>query len=267
MTTTILTNNDLERRAPSIFAQLPSDRVSGRYQMIPTVGVVDALRGAGWEPTFAAQSRAKDPDRGFVQRHVVRFRHPDMQPYAIDSLFPELVLVNSHDGSSAYQLHAGLFRLVCGNGLIVADATFTKLSIRHSGRAAQDVIDASYRVVEDVPKIVGAVDEMRGVELLDGEREVFADSAALLRWEPGHAPVEARKLLTPRRPEDGRRDLWTTFNVVQENLVRGGLSGRTASGRRHTTRGVKSVDADTKLNKALWHLATEMGRIKTEAPA
>jgi Domain of unknown function (DUF932) len=66
-------------------------------------------------------------------------------------------------------------------------------------------------------------------------------------------------LLDPRRLGDGAKDLWTTLNTVQENLIRGGqrdYSRRRPDGRwMPESRGIKGIDEDLKLNKALWQMA------------
>jgi len=49
---------------------------------------------------------------------------------------------------------------------------------------------------------------------------------------------------------------------VQENLVQGGLSTRTANGRRNRTRAIQGIDQNVKVNRALWILAEEMKRLK-----
>lgn len=256
-----LTNDQLSLKASAIFAQAPHSEVSERYSFVPTIGVIDALRSAGWRPVFAGQSIAKDMTRSGVQRHVVRLRHAEVKPI-VDGVFPELVLINSHDLSSAFQLHAGIFRFVCGNGMVVADGTFAKISIRHSHVTPSEVIDASFKVMADVPKLGESVEAMRATELTEGEQEAFAGAAAIARW--GDEPQsDARSLLGARRYDDRGGNLWNTFNRVQENLTKGGVRGLTADGKRRKVRGVKSVTEDTKLNKALWHLAEEFRRLKS----
>jgi hypothetical protein len=256
----VLSTEQLARTAPAIFAAAPHASVSEKYSFVPTSTVVDALQGAGWAPMFAAQGRAKDITRAGVQRHVVRFRHSDAR-LDVGDVFPELVLVNSHDASSAFQLHAGVFRLVCGNGMVVADSTFAKISIRHSHVTPAEIIDASFKVVADVPKLSESINGMRAVQLTAGEQEAFAGAAAVARWGD-EVQADPRSLLTARRYDDKGGDLWTTFNRVQENLVRGGVRGTTAEGKRRRVRAVASVTEDTRLNKALWHLAEEFRRMK-----
>lgn len=257
-----LTNDQLARVAPAIFASAPHASMSSRYSFVKTIDVIEALRGAGWAPVAAQVGKARDLSRIGVQRHVVRLRHPDVR-LDVGGLFPELVLVNSHDGASAYQLHAGLFRLVCGNGLVIADATFAKVSIKHTGVSAAQVVDASFEVVKEVPRLGQSVEQMRAVQLTEMEQNVFASAAARLRWNENEIPVQPAGLLQARRYDDRGADLWNTFNRVQENLSQGGVRGRSTTGRRMSTRGIASVTEDTKINKALWHLAEEMRRLKT----
>ena len=260
----VLSMDSLARKAPAIFAEAPRTGLSERYSFLKTSDVVEALSTAGWNPVFAAQGRARDITKAGVQRHVVRFRHSGATALQAGGLFPELVLLNCHDGTSAYQLHAGIFRLVCGNGLIVSDGTFGKISIRHSGVTKNEVIDASFRVLDGMPQLGESIEAMRAVSLTEGEQQAFAGAAALARWGD-QQPVEARALLTPRRMEDRSNDLWTTYNRIQENSIKGGVRGRTAEGKRMKVRAINSVAEDTKLNKALWQLAEEMKRLKTAA--
>lgn len=259
----VLTNERIAQLAPAVFGTSPAAKLSNRYGLIRTLDVLDELRGAGWLPVYAGQGKARrsGADAAEQMRHVIRFRHGDAQIDAGD-VVPELVMLNSHDGSSAYKLHAGLFRFVCGNGLIVADATFASIAIRHSKNAAREVVDASFEIVKEIPKLAASVDGMREVQLSAAEQTIFAESAARLRWDEESIPVKPEALLAARRHEDNGSDLFTTMNRVQENLIRGGVRGRATTGRRLTTRGVGSVAEDTKINKALWHLAEQMKAIK-----
>lgn len=258
-----LSNEEMMKNASAIFATAPHSEVSSRYSFVPTIDVIDALRGAGWRPVFAGQSIAKDMTRAGVQRHVVRLRHAEVKPI-VDGVFPELVLINSHDLTSAFQLHAGIFRFVCGNGMVVADGTFAKISVKHAHVTKGEIIDASFKVMADVPKLSESIEGMRRVQLTGGEQKAFGEAAAIVRW--GEAPqADGSSLLQTRRYDDRSSDLWTTFNRVQENLTKGGVRATTADGKRRRVRGVKSVTEDTRLNKALWHLAEEFRRMKIGA--
>lgn len=252
-----LSDDWLRRKAPSVFAEQPMHGVSDRYAFVPTSQIVSRLRDSGWVPVDAFEQRVRLDERRGFQKHLLRFQRQDA---VLDEYTAELVLVNSHDRSSAYHLHAGLFRFVCGNGMIIADATFEKVSVRHSGFTPDEVVDASFRVLDNVPRLTENVEGFRARALSVPEQRAFAESALILKYDDlAAAPVGPEHLLQPRRYEDQGSDLWQTFNRVQENLMRGGLKDyrrRKENGKRHTrTRAVTGIDENVKLNKALWHLA------------
>lgn len=261
-----LSDEQLMRLAPSIFAESKHTDCSDKYQFIPTISVLDQLRKEGWAPVWASQGTVRDQSKQGFQRHMIRLRNvSDVQSKLLnvgDSII-ETVLVNSHDRSSAYQLHAGVFRLVCSNGMIVADATFGKVSVKHVGFKAEDVIEASYRVIADAPVIANSIKGMQAIELARPEQLALAESALQLKYDDvKESPIAAEKLLLTRRLDDNKNDLWTTFNRIQENMMRGGLSGRSSTNRRIRTREVKSINENVKLNKALWSLAEKMKELK-----
>lgn len=256
-----LNNESLRTACPSVFAEGKHDTRSDKYSFLPTIEVVDEMRNEGWQVVDAKEQRTRDDSRRGFQKHLLRFQHIEAEGFHTvgDSRF-EIVLVNSHDGSSAYQLHAGVFRLVCSNGMVVADSTLAKLSVKHIGFETSQIIEASAELVGQIPALRDSVESMQARKLSDIERFAFAKAAHVLRFEdPERAPVSPEKLLTPRRIGDGAKDAWTTLNTIQENVIRGGQRGlvKDSNGRlqRRRTRAVKGIDQDTKLNKALWTLA------------
>lgn len=254
-----LDDEQLRAFAPSVFASQAWNGVSEKYSFLPTSAVVSRMRENNWLPVWADEQIVRlDSRRGF-QKHIIRFQRADQIGQSTEYR-PEVCLVNSHDRSSAYQLHAGIFRLICGNGLIIADTTFEHISLRHVGFNPDQVIDAGFRVLENVPQLTENVESFRARRLTPFEQRAFAESALLLKYDDlEKAPVSAEKLLESRRYDDEGNDLWKTFNRVQENLVRGGLkewSRRKENGKRHPrTRAVAGIDENVRLNKALWHLA------------
>jgi len=254
-----LDNDELRRFAPSVFAENAMPGVSQNYSFLPTVHAVNGLREAGWHPVWVSEQTVRLETRKGFQKHMIRFQRSDL--IARDTEYsPEICLVNSHDRSSAYQLHAGIFRMICGNGLIIADSTFERVSIRHTGFNPSMVVDASLKVLNSLPQLTDAVESFRARRLTPAESKAFAESAILLRYDDlKAAPISPEKLLEPRRPEDAGNDLWRVYNVAQESLIRGGLkdySRRKTDGKRHPrTRAVAGLDENVRLNKALWHLA------------
>lgn len=257
-TTHAISNAGLARVAPSIFADQPDFEVSDRYAFVPTSEVVDELREAGWFPSFVAQSASKTSAGDLVAKHQVRFRQPGAGniQHLNDSVF-EICLTNSHDRSSGFQLDAGLFRKVCDNGLIVKDSNFGGVSIRHVSNAPELVAEAAENLTHEVPRLAELVDEWSTIQLDHKTQLLLANRGRELRW--GQAtPVTPGRLLNPHRYADNGSDLWSVFNRVQENLLKGGQRGRASTGRRMTTRGIGSIDVGRKLNQDLWAVASEI---------
>lgn len=262
-----LSTDDLRRCAPSIFAEHARPGVSSRYTFVSTQQVVALLGAEGWEPVKASEQRVRLEDRIGFQMHEIRFaRRVDLEAgaFQVGNTRPEMILQNAHDGSRAYRIDAGLYRLVCRNGLTVADADFAHVSIRHVDVSADAFAKAAQSVAENTPRALEAVAKWQGVQLPQATRVEFARRAAALRWDAGNPVIQAlnpEKLLAPARYGDAATDLWTTFNVVQEHLARGGdryLSHSGGAGlRRNRTRPVADLTEGLRMNKALWALASE----------
>jgi len=253
----------LMKSAPSIFATGGSEKMSSRYGFIPTIEVVRGLNKAGFHPVKASQTKSRSDEGRDYSKHLIRFRHEsNLKAVKEDGLFPEIVLINSHDGSTSYQLRAGIFRLVCSNGLIVGDECYSR-RIRHQGDVVEKVVEAANDLIEITPISVEKANEWSQIELDPLQKIAFAESAALLKWDP--LIVEARPmkdisegLLSPKRWGDRKNDLWTTFNVVQENMLQGGIRYRTDAGSRQRSRAVNSVSENIRLNTSLWSLTEKM---------
>ncbi|QDQ41114.1 DUF945 domain-containing protein [Legionella geestiana] len=267
--TNFLTVDALRRKAPSIFTQQSSDNTSDKYQHISTISIVEGLMKEGFYPTWAHQSNSRLETKRAYTKHMFRFRHQDTKP-SFTELFPEIVLVNSHDGLSSYRLNAGVFRLVCSNGL-VAGHSYEEMRVRHQGDILGNIIEGTYKIIEDSRLMIEASNNMASINLDRQEQLAFAEAAHSLRFDDSETgqQIEPLKLLAPRRRQDANtNDLFTVFNVVQENVIRGRIPGyaRDSHGylRRIRTREVKGIDQNIKLNKALWTLAEKMMNIKNQ---
>ena len=260
-------DDTLARYAPSVFAEAKHNSRSARYTYIPTSEVLKGLRNEGFMPFEVRQGGSRDDEKRGFTKHLIRFRHSGGQ--VVGDSHREVVLLNSHDGTSSYQLMSGIFRLVCSNGLVVADGCAQSIRIPHKGDIVGQVIDAAYQVIDQGEEIDRNVESMRQLQLTVREQEAFAEAASALRWpvDDGKAPVEPSAINLARREADRGDDLWRTFNRQQENLVRGGLGYVQRDERgyriaRRETRPVNSIDANTNLNKALWTLAERMRELK-----
>lgn len=256
-----LTDDEIRRVAPSIFAEQAHRSRSDRYTYIPTSQVLEGLRKEGFQPFMVCQARTRDNSRKGYAKHMVRLRHASQIGSAGADEVGEIILVNAHDGSCSYQMLAGMFRFVCQNGLICGD-TVEDLRVPHRGDVVGRVVEGAYRILDDFERVNACRDDMKAVILHPEEQAIFARAALTLRYDEEVSPVTERQVMTAHRADDVGQDLWSTFNVVQENLVRGGLRGRSRSGKRTTTRPVTGIDNNVKLNRALWVLADEMRKLK-----
>ena len=261
-----LTVDQIRKAAPSAFAPAPHDSRSARYAYIPTSTVLEGLREQGFEVFSAMQANCRSEGRREHTKHLLRLRHigTEGRSMVVGDTVSEICLLNSHDGSSSYQMFAGVFRLTCLNGLMVCDSTLGAVKIPHSGKVQDRVIDGAYDILDGCIRVRESQDNMASLTLDHEEKTLFAQAALTLRYddEEKGAPIRADQLLSPRRRGDTPNDLWTTFNVVQENIVKGGLAARTARNARTSTREIKGLDQNVKINKALWMLADGMAKLK-----
>lgn len=265
---------EIGQLAPSALAVNPHASRSARYTYIPTAEIIRGMETAGFFPYSASQSRTRDLSRQEFTKHMLRFRREaDMQRAAIvGELVSEIVLVNAHDGSAAYNLMAGIWRFICSNGMMVSDSTLPSVHVQHKGDIVGQVIEGSLAIADQSGRTLEQVNNWQRLQLTAGEQHAFASAAHVLRFgdSEGHVdtPIKPEQLLHIRRTADTGSDLWRTFNRVQENVIRGGLHGVQRDPneqwrvRRMSTRAVKGIDQDVKLNRALWQLAESMADLK-----
>jgi len=267
MTTPTFMSNDLiVKYASAAGATEPVDKVSSRYSFVPTLKAVDLLRDAGWFPIKAEQSGTRIQEKEGFQKHCIRFtRNENFEMKPKDERI-DLVLYNSHDLGSSFKLIASVWRLVCGNGLMVA-SDFANFTHRHVGFSENDFVESADKITASATLINDQMDYLKGISLGGDEQIAYAASAHRLIYEDlGNAPIVPEQLLTQRRFEDGNNSLWTTFQKIQENIIKGGIKGYTQGEngpRKHTTRAVQSLDRNIKLNQALWVLTEKMAELKS----
>ncbi len=264
-----LDEDQMRTVAPSIFAPGKHASRSERYTYIPTIDVLRGLRKEGFEPFMVAQGRSRVEGKSEFTKHMIRMRHAGQLQDRPEA--NEIILINSHDGASSYQMLAGIFRFVCCNGLVVGDIV-EDIRIPHKGNIQGEVIEGAFRVLDEFEAVEHHTEAMKALPLERGEEMAFATAALALRFGEGRMdaagtpippPITAAQLTEPRRFEDAGRDLWATFQRLQENIMRGGQAGRSVQGRRLQTRAVGSIDRGVSLNRALWTLAEEMRKLKT----
>ena len=266
---TPLSDEALRTRAPSIFASGPMMGVSQKYTFVPTSEILTGLRDLNWVPVEVEEQRIRQEARRGFQKHLIRLRL-ESQMATLDEWNVELVVVNSHDAGCAYQLHAGIYRRICSNGLVISSESFNAIRFRHSGCLTGEVVQASLRLVEAMPKIGERIARFRERILEPQESLTLAEQALLLRYPTvDESPIAPETLLQAHRPEDEGDDLWLTMNRLQESLLRGGLSDdrRDRRGKLRSVRPLRGIDSKVSVNKGLWSLAERLadGRPLTTA--
>lgn len=261
-----MTTEQIRHYAPSVFAESKHDSRSERYTYVPTSQIVTHLQANGYGVFSVMQSGSRDESKRTHTKHLVRFR-PLGQTMQVGGTHPEIVLVNSHDGTSAYKLMAGLFRLVCSNGMVVSQSTIDEVSVRHNGDILGEIAGAVDSMRLALPAVNERIETFNRIKLNAEETVIFGRAALAAKYGTvEEAPIEAKAIVSPRRHEDAEPTLWNVLNATQENLIKGGNRYTLRTERtvqRRTTRPVNSVDGNTSLNRAVWQLAEEMARLKS----
>ena len=256
-----LNNQELKELAPTLFTREPHYEVSDKYHFIPTIEVIEQIKSHNWYPVSVSQADVRDEEKQGYQQHCVRFRHFEDLLNPQDNAV-ELLLFNSHDRSKSFSISAGIYRFVCANGLVVSDSVFESYKIKHIGDRDNDVANAVAKITAIKDKLLDKIKTLSNIQLSNLEKQSFAKLAIPLRFEE-HLEVNLNDLLVPNRKEDYKDDLYTTLNTIQEHLIRGNVSGiNKETGRRFTSKEIKSITNDTHINKGLWEIAEKIAFIK-----
>jgi hypothetical protein len=252
----IITKEQVLLLAPSVFTKTGSNNVSSKYSHIPTERVMDDMAALGWSVVDAKEIKARK-NQGF-QKHMLIFANPEIiiEGKDGDTVFPRILLTNSHDGKNAFSFQAGLFRLVCSNGLVIADEQFGKMKIRHMGYDFEALQSLINEMVEKLPLTVESMNRFKNKQLTEEQMQKFALEALGLRFDTENKTFNVQDFLTPTRNEDKGNDLWSVFNLVQEKLV-GGMVEYGSGSKIRKARCIKNFQQDIKLNSDLYELALE----------
>jgi len=105
------------------------------------------------------------------------------------------------------------------------------------------------------------IDKLESIQLTQLEKESFARSSMPLRFDK-HLQINHTDLLVPHRDEDTQDNLYTVLNVIQENLLRGKISGTNKeTGRSFTSKEITSISTDVAVNPGLWDIAERIASI------
>ena len=264
-----LTKEQIKESTPLVFAEAPTNPdVSSKYLFVNTETIIDDLAKLGWFPVQAAQRKARKKEGTIYSKHMVVFQNPEIKITSAynDNAFPRLILTNSHDGMQSFRFSVGIFRLVCSNGLIVADDKFSDFKIKHKGYTFEELRNVVKQAVSDLPGRVKVMNSMRTRKLSTEEMNKLALDAMLLRAGINPDSTKAddydydeetiEDILEPKREADKGNDLWTIFNVVQEKIVNGEFHAALKGAKVRKVRKIQSFEKNIEVNKELFKLAT-----------
>ena len=247
--------NDLNN---NLIEQNQGFEMSQKYTPITTKSVVDSLKADGYEITKFSAAKVRKKTKDGFQKHLLRISRTDLD-LGIEGLRPEIILINSYDGSSSFELLVGIYRFACANGLVVGNSYFQR-RIRHVGNALPKVLNAVNDVKHALPMVAKDIQKFGQRVLSQYEKEQFALKIAQAVTLTG-TPVQTETLLNVQRPDDRGSDLFTVLNVVQENILQGNLSTLTQTDMGSVVRKmrkVKSLSRSTEINQLVWDVAVEL---------
>ena len=288
-----LNDKEIEHLCPVAFkstmtnSEIQKLGLSKHYSFVPTMNVVNDLRALGYEVVDAKQVSARKKSTKGYQKHMITLEHPK---YTLDQVneveisdgktetqvkkpteYPQILLTNSHDGGNAFTLSAGIFRLVCSNGLVIKTEDYGSARLVHKGYSFEAVQKLVKEFEETVGEVLNKITAMKKVELTKEQQIEFAKKAALLRFTAKSYNednisdvVNIDDLLNVDRKEDAGNGLYEVFNRVQESIVQGkylyAASGKVNAEGTKVRKGreIKNFKQSIDVNKKLSELAFEL---------
>ena len=256
-----LTMEQIKEQAPSIFTETAIPTASEKYTHIPTSRIISDMEALNWKVVDAKQVKVRAERKMGYQKHLLVFRNEDVVINGSngDTVYPQILLINSHDGLSSFHFKAALFRAICSNGLVLMDKEFEDAKIRHKGYSFEQLQTTIKQLTLRLPLTVESMNKMNETEMGMEQALDFAKKALELRHpeKNGHRiEVDLHELLNPTRKEDEGMSVWKVFNRVQEKIVSGDYKYATRKSSRRA-KPLKSFIRDTKINEEMFSLALE----------
>lgn len=251
---TVATTADAIRHAaPAVYGD--GHAMSTRYHQVNTGALVDRLMARGFVPTIAVQ----DNPRRRNPLHVTHKVHMTLPALAeTREARPELIIVNSHNGRTKLRVYAGIYRMICSNGMVAGRAFMDPVAARHYADPVAEALEMAMVVADQLERIGLSVEAWGNLALSAAQQESFAREAAQLRWGDRAEAYPTAELLEAHRPDDVGDDLWRVFNRVQENTTTRTIHGTSADGRKIQARGLTAVLPNLEYNSELWNRAAAL---------
>lgn len=266
-----LTKDEIREIAPVAFATAPSRNVSNQYVFHDTEEVIDDMAQLGWLPVKAGQRKQRGSKPSVYTPHLVVFQNPDLKINGDDGdvSVPQILLKNRHDGLGSFEFMAGLFRMICSNGLVIATDTFESFKLQHKGYSFDKVRELVQERTLALPGQVTIMNDMKNRDLNNEEAFQLGLDGLLIRAgiTPGSDIDESElftkatvnQVLQATRKADMGSDLWSVFNTVQENITKGEFfAQRNGQEKARRVRSISSFEKDIQFNQELFKRATSL---------
>jgi hypothetical protein len=228
----------------------PHHSRSDKYKFVSTADVIARFESRGWVVEQTSMSNART-HKGY-QKHVVTMKPSGGRTIKVGDTEARLMIFNSHNGSSSLQIKMGLFRLVCANGLVVPNGIYEGVKLRHTGKDLEYKLDEALERIEIAAEKLNQLWNKTQRQITVEERKQLLRVATDLRHGEDQ-PLDP-DMLTTNRPEDLDNTIWTVFNTLQENVIRGYYNRED----ERSVRGITSIDRQRKINEQLFDAAMKL---------
>jgi hypothetical protein len=258
MNTQNMTPEEIAHIAPSVMQMTAKPELSERYIHVPTSTLIEDMNALGWNVVDVKQVKCRNEEKRPYVKHLVTFRNASLliKSKNGDDVCPQILIVNSHDGLSSFQFRAGIFRLICSNGLVVCTQDFGSINMRHKGYSFEKVKEITMDLVNRMPYVIDTLNKFTQVSLTEEQKIEFALQSIGIRFEDGKSLVKPEDILKPKRQEDMGNDLWSVLNTIQERLIQGDFNQVNPHTHKvRKARSIKNFKKDIELNEKLFNLA------------
>ena len=265
---TALTTERIQQLSPAVFATTKHDRLTDRYVALHTSDLIPVMQDYGYSPVQAAQKKSRKVSAEH-SAHMIAFARTIDTDFAQGDVRPEIILYNSHDGSSSVKLFAGAFRFICSNGIVAGDGFQNRMY--HNTSAMSGFEDMLRTTVANLPAMMERINLLKSVQLSSAMAYEMAKRGVATRWDMFDAQKKGvfaidktiTDVLTVNRNEDNMMDAFTVFNRIQESVIRGkafvkSITEATPYGSIRKARPINSVKENIRINGELWNIAEEM---------
>lgn len=265
---TALTTERIQQLSPAVFATTKHTRLTDRYVALHTSDLIPVMQDYGYAPVQAAQKRSRKVSAEH-SAHMIAFARTIDTDFAQGDVRPEIILYNSHDGSSSVKLFAGAFRFICSNGIVAGDGFQNRMY--HNTSALSGFEDMLRNTVANLPAMMERINLLKSVQLSSATAYEMAKRSVATRWDTydtqtkGVYAIEKTitDVLAINRNEDDHMDAFTVFNRIQESVIRGkafvkSITEATPYGSIRKARPINSVKENIRINGELWNIAEEM---------